>query len=559
MIVFVLSLFAQTYPKPTGFVNDWAGLLSPNAKQTLEERLRDYEKLTSIEVAVVITPSLDGESVEDYSIKLAQAWGVGKKGKDNGMLFLVAPNERKLRIEVGYGLEPDFPDSRAGEVRDRFIIPHFMGAKAAKESGNEAIYVQEMSAGVVGGVDGIIGALGTKPFANRLEERKHQEEEARRRAAENLAAMKGALLVLLVVLAIGIPIVLIVKSIQRGVRRKAKLLEIQESNRKRGDKLNNDLRAIQGAEYEKAKAALARISRANPKEVWAEDQDALLNRVPSITGEAKKSYDEFLHTTPSGLESAQAAASLLSSVESRVGLCREIFSRINSLEAEIQNAKEKSQKLINSFDASMEDLERKAKNPDVLTDVRPNAYAARAKFEEAEKLSGATMPNWLLVLAAATAATETVSKAGAALDNDIASVSEAKKNIPTLTKSIPGKIVKAQKAVSDDDVSSSTKDLVAKAKRKYDEAEERTDQSPAGLVGTFVLLAAAAGLLEKAVSQAEDEVEEEARRKRRARESSCSSSSYGSGSSWSSGSSGGSSFGGFGGGSFGGGGASGGW
>lgn len=130
-IVAVLAIapvvaLAYTSPgRPTGFVNDFAGILSVQDKQSIEARLQSLRDSTSAQVAVVTVSSLGGDSVENYAVSLFQDWGIGEKGKDNGLLILVAPNEREVRIEVGYGLEGDITDLQAGLIVRNIIIPAF--------------------------------------------------------------------------------------------------------------------------------------------------------------------------------------------------------------------------------------------------------------------------------------------------------------------------------------------------------------------------------------------------------------------------------------------------
>ncbi|MCX6005820.1 MAG: TPM domain-containing protein [Chloroflexi bacterium] len=116
---------AQNFPAYQGFVNDYAGLLTAQGKSQLEAKLTQLEKDTAAEVAVVTIKSLEGDTIEDYAVRLFEKWGIGKKDKNNGVLFLVALDERKMRIEVGYGLEPIITDGRAGRIRDDDVIPSF--------------------------------------------------------------------------------------------------------------------------------------------------------------------------------------------------------------------------------------------------------------------------------------------------------------------------------------------------------------------------------------------------------------------------------------------------
>jgi uncharacterized protein len=116
---------AQSFPRPTGRVNDFANVIDPAVEAEIDRRLDVLEQQSSSEIAVATVESLDGMSVEEYANRLFKAWGVGQAKQDNGVLVLVAPNEREMRIEVGYGLEGVLPDGLAGQIiRDNFT-PRF--------------------------------------------------------------------------------------------------------------------------------------------------------------------------------------------------------------------------------------------------------------------------------------------------------------------------------------------------------------------------------------------------------------------------------------------------
>lgn len=126
IVALPFTVLAYTSPgKPTGFVNDFAGILDASTKQTLEAKLGALDQATGAQVAVVTVGSLDGETVEGYSIRLAEEWGIGDKERDSGILILVAPNEREVRIEVGYGLEGPVTDLQAGLIIRNVMIPAF--------------------------------------------------------------------------------------------------------------------------------------------------------------------------------------------------------------------------------------------------------------------------------------------------------------------------------------------------------------------------------------------------------------------------------------------------
>ena len=116
---------AQDLPAPVGKVNDFAQVLEGSQRDTLETQLAELERATSAEVAVVTVRTLGGRSVEDYATALFNAWGIGKKDRDNGVLILVAMEDRAMRIEVGYGLEGVLPDGLAGSIIRQSFLPRF--------------------------------------------------------------------------------------------------------------------------------------------------------------------------------------------------------------------------------------------------------------------------------------------------------------------------------------------------------------------------------------------------------------------------------------------------
>jgi uncharacterized protein len=106
-------------------VTDLTGTLAPSQRETLEQELRTFEARKGSQIAVLIVPTTQPEAVEQYSIRVAEAWKLGRKGVDDGVLLLVAKQDRELRIEVGYGLEGVIPDAVAKRVISEIIIPYF--------------------------------------------------------------------------------------------------------------------------------------------------------------------------------------------------------------------------------------------------------------------------------------------------------------------------------------------------------------------------------------------------------------------------------------------------
>ena len=119
------AVMAQSFPRPQGFVSDFAGIIDPAARASLENRLTQLSKDTGAEVAVVTVVSLNGDTIEDYAARLFADWGIGQKNEDNGVLFITSLEDKKVRIEVGYGLEPVITDGRSGRILDNNVLPSF--------------------------------------------------------------------------------------------------------------------------------------------------------------------------------------------------------------------------------------------------------------------------------------------------------------------------------------------------------------------------------------------------------------------------------------------------
>jgi uncharacterized protein len=153
---------AKALPKPQGFVNDFSGALDGGFRDKLESALRAASQRGGPEIAVVLQDSTDGESIEDYAVRLGRAWGVGKKGKNDGLLFLLALKDRKLFIATGYGLEGDLPDGWIGRLRDEVITPRLKAGRLedALWLGCDALLKKKGDAGLVAGSPNPVGDEG---------------------------------------------------------------------------------------------------------------------------------------------------------------------------------------------------------------------------------------------------------------------------------------------------------------------------------------------------------------------------------------------------------------
>jgi uncharacterized protein len=141
---------ARPVPFLAGRVVDEAQMLSPEARQRIEGKLTALEQQTTDQVVVLTIPSLDGAALESYSLEVAQTWHLGQKGKDNGVLLLIARDDRKMRIEVGYGLEGTLTDLKSKQILDDIIRPRFQRG--------------EFGQGVEDGVDGILKVIHGEPL-----------------------------------------------------------------------------------------------------------------------------------------------------------------------------------------------------------------------------------------------------------------------------------------------------------------------------------------------------------------------------------------------------------
>ena len=171
LLAFVLAVqpaaAAPTFPPLTGRVVDDAHILSPQTQAELTQELAGLEQKTSRQLVVVTLPSLQGYEIEDYGNQLLRAWGIGQKQTNNGAIFIVAPNERRVRVEVGYGLEGVLTDAISKVIIDREVLPRFRQ--------------KDMEGGVVAGTRALIEqlSLDTSTAEQRAAQAEQQQAEQR--------------------------------------------------------------------------------------------------------------------------------------------------------------------------------------------------------------------------------------------------------------------------------------------------------------------------------------------------------------------------------------------
>lgn len=138
-----------TFPKLTGRVVDAAGVLPPAVRADLEAKSAGLEQRTGAQLVVATIPDLQGYEIEEYGYRLGRAWGIGRAGKNDGVILLVAPNDRRVRVEVGYGLEPVLTDALSSRIVRETILPRFRAG--------------DLPGGVSAGADAIVTQLGLPP------------------------------------------------------------------------------------------------------------------------------------------------------------------------------------------------------------------------------------------------------------------------------------------------------------------------------------------------------------------------------------------------------------
>jgi len=181
---FTCAVAAQTlsFPPLGGRVVDEAGLLDASTRAELTQTLADLEQKTTDQLVVVTLKSLQGTSIEDYGYQLGRSWQIGQKDKNNGVLLIVAPNERKVRIEVGYGLEGALTDAVSRLIIENSILPRFK--------------VSDYSGGIKRGVEDIIQVLSG-------DAQEWQDRAAQRVSVDNAAPPNGAVWAPIVLILLG--------------------------------------------------------------------------------------------------------------------------------------------------------------------------------------------------------------------------------------------------------------------------------------------------------------------------------------------------------------------
>ncbi len=184
---------APTFPALTGWVVDDAHMLSPQVQADLTQKLAALDASNSRQLIVVTLPSLQGYDIADYGYQLGRAWGVGQKATNNGALFIIAPNERKVRIEAGYGVEGVLTDAMTSVILQRAVLPRFKAG--------------DMPGGVVAGTQALIEQLSLDPS---VAEQKAAEAASQRQTSSGRGGSPFGLIVVVLI------VVFVLRSVMSG-------------------------------------------------------------------------------------------------------------------------------------------------------------------------------------------------------------------------------------------------------------------------------------------------------------------------------------------------------
>jgi uncharacterized membrane protein YgcG len=371
---------SSIYPKSRGVVSDYANRLTTAQIGELTELVKNYERKTSIEFVVVVVDSLHGLPVRAYAVSLADSWGVGKAGRDNGVVLLWAPNERAYSLRIAEGLKPELSDADATRITQGSLLPKFKRG--------------EYYAGLRATVLSTMGQLGNMPWderlqaraqaaererqdeAQRAEEQARQAKEQARQAEEGLRVLGGIAAVLV---AAGIALVAFYN--WRG--RRKKLAELAQASAVIAENLSKA--ETNGPQVQKL---LDDFSKESPEQDLTAQRAELAvqpDRIAKIRLDSTlldfadlKSYDEMLRIR----SSAETEGDLLETTQAKIG--------------EIRTAKAESQAL----------MEQLSRENFAISDVRDTSrrseidqmlLQSRQDYELARQNSSMSVVNWLMI------------------------------------------------------------------------------------------------------------------------------------------------------------------
>jgi uncharacterized membrane protein YgcG len=359
ILLAVQSGSASDYPDFVGYVNDYAHLLSAPQASALNQELRDFDNRTTIEVAVVTVNSIGSENPQDYAVNLANYWGVGKRDKNNGIIFLVAMQSHDIWIEVGSGLSGQFSDSQVQQIVDNVIIPQFR--------------TDRPDLGVINGVHSIISHFGDSstpkngPISSTFHDSTSQDSTSQDRERKTAV-------VLLVLF--GILSVFGVTRWSQAKKNNEKIIDLK--------KLLNDLVDREAASLE----ALKDLKANYVQSIWQSAEEAF-SRVDHESLELELLNAE--RTSRSGMIKAGAARSQIDVLENKFKVAQENIEVPISRLAEAKRAQQECAAILAGLDAAFLQAEKESVAGEISMATRLNLEVARHNHQEALSQSKQSM------------------------------------------------------------------------------------------------------------------------------------------------------------------------
>jgi uncharacterized protein len=369
----VASYCATLYPGKLGVVNDYAGKLTKAQVRELSDLIRQYERQTSIEIAVVVIDGLQGMTAQQYAISLGSAWGVGKAGRNNGVVLLWAPNERKYALRFGDGLTPDMSDADASSITQEYLAPNFRAG----------LYY----AGLKETLEAVMTHLGSATWDQRLERRAQaaeeqrrreaaQQEEERKQTADALRAVFATFLFLAAAVAIGI-------AIHKWRQRREERTELDAAP---GEISGNLAKAEANAP--RLREILDNFSKETP------EQDLKAQRA-DLEGQPDRIVKLRLDLTLLDLTSLRSNDEMVrirTAAEAEAGLLDRIQQQLDAI-AEAKRASQAMMEKLSREQFEISDVRNSARRADIdrmLTESRYN-------YEQARQNSSMSLVDWLII------------------------------------------------------------------------------------------------------------------------------------------------------------------
>lgn len=378
-ILLAACAMAQEYPKSNGFVNDFANQLPLEAVQSLEKKVRDYQRATGNEIGVAVVSSLNGQPIDEYSQGLFRAWGVGRYGQNNGVLFVWAPKERQIRIHVGRGLEGVLTNAETSRivtrVRSLFRDGHY-------------------EAGVNAAVDGIIEVIGPNPAGSAAPPDSEAPTPAPAPAPEE-SGWGGFAIAMGVAVGLGAAMWLIVRQ-QRTSRWREEIPQqlaeadaaFGEAERKRSD----------------AQMALSELRKDAPDDVWRR-YDALLQEAPETLARLRSELDQIRLLPQGSYAELKTAHDRLRHRQVRMHSTVASLDEVRATLDTFRSRRDEAQQMLRDVPARLVRMEASG----VPESAEGLLRAAADTYGQAQQESRLSPANWLLVY-------DLLSDVGACLD-----------------------------------------------------------------------------------------------------------------------------------------------